>query len=208
MTATRRPPSPESRQVPFLAGRRVVLRALTEADCDGPYVGWFNDAEVCRHNSHHVFPYRVEDARAYVAHTTQSAKELVLAITLKATGRHIGNIALQNLDPVNRSADFAIIIGEVDCWGKGYAKEASRLLLDHAFQTLNLHRVSCGTSHDNLPMQRLARALGMKREGRRRQVLFKHDHYLDVVEFGVLRSGYRRVASRSRRADSTATVQS
>lgn len=177
---------------PFLVGERIELRALMEADCAGPYVNWLNDAEVSRYNSHHFFPYRYEDALAYVRHAEQSPTDLVLAIVQRLDRQHVGNISLQNIDLVNRSAEFAVLIGERDCWGKGYSKEAARLLLDHAFLSLNLHRVYCGTAHDNIAMQRLALFLGMKEEGRRREALFKRNQYLDVFEFGVLKPDYMR----------------
>lgn len=184
--------TPRRREPPFLIGPRLFLRALNEADCRGPYPAWFNDAEVCRHNSHHVVPYERQDALAYVRRVKHSPTDLVLAIVLKATHRHIGNIALQQIDFVHRCAELAIVIGEKNCWGRSYAKEAAQLLLDHAFGALNLHRVSCGTSHNHLAMQRLAQSLGMRLEGRRRQALFKRHRYLDMLEYGVLRSEYLR----------------
>jgi len=178
---------------PFLIGDHVVLRALAEEDCSGPYLNWFNDAEVCRHNSHHLFPYRYEDALSYVRKIRDSPLDLVLAIVEKIDNRHVGNVALQNIDYVNRSSEFAIVIGEKDCWGKGYSKEAGRLMLDHAFLSLNLYRVYCGTSRENVPMQRLALFLGMKKEGCRRQALFKQNRRCDVLDYGVLEPEYTRL---------------
>ncbi|MBI1952741.1 MAG: GNAT family N-acetyltransferase [Candidatus Omnitrophica bacterium] len=175
---------------PFLQTKRVLLRSLTEADCDGAYLNWLNDPEVCRHNGHHLFPYRPEDAVRYVKKMLASPNDLVLAVTLTDGGRHIGNISLQNIDWVNRLAEFAILIGEKDCWGKGYSKEAARLLLDHGFRSLNLHRIHCGTSASNMPMRGLAAHLGMREEGRRRQALFKQNSYLDLLEYGLLREEF------------------
>lgn len=176
--------------IPFLVGERVYLRALEEADAEGDYPRWFNDEEVCHGNSHHRFPYTRESARDYIRHSRTARDELVLAIALCEDDRHIGNIALKRIDPVSRSAEFAIVIGAKDCWGKGYSKEAGQLLLDHAFFTLNLNRVYCGTFETNVPMQKLAEFLAMEVEGRRRQAAFKHNRYLDVIEYGVLREEY------------------
>ena len=94
------------------------------------------------------------------------------------------------LDFVSRSAEFAIVIGAKDCWGKGHSKEAARLLLDHAFFTLNLNRVYCGTFETNVAMKKLAEYLAMQVEGRRRQSVFKQNRYVDVIEYGVLRQEY------------------
>lgn len=174
----------------FLEGEGLLLQLLTEADCREAYTSWFNDPQVCRYNSHHLFPLRPEALLTYVKQTQASTTDLVLAIVQKFNQRHIGNVSLQQIDLVNRHAEFSILIGEKDCWGKGYSKEAGRLLLDHAFLSLNLHRVHCGTTQDNLPMQALANFLGMMEEGRRREVLFKHNRYLDVIEYGLLKPEY------------------
>ena len=48
---------------PFLSGEQVTLRPLEEKDLAGPYVSWLNDPEVCEHNSHHVFPYSLAEAK-------------------------------------------------------------------------------------------------------------------------------------------------
>ncbi len=172
--------------IPFLKGSRLYLRPLTEADVQGSYVDWLNDEEVCRGNSHHVFPYTPEAALAYVQRARQTRDDLILAMVLKDGDRHIGNIALQGIHSTYRSAEFAIVLGARDAWGKGYAREAGQLVLRHGFGALNLHRVHCGTFEDNVGMQRLAAALGMREEGRRREAAFKGGRYLDVIEYGIL----------------------
>ena len=144
----------------FLKGQRLYLRPLEVEDCTGPYPTWFNDEEVCRGNTHHIFPYTVEMAREYIERARASRDELILAIVLSESDLHIGNIALQQIHPIHRSAEFSIIIGEKDSWGKGYGTEAGFLLLDHAFSRMNLHRVGCGTFATNRAMRELARALG------------------------------------------------
>ncbi|MDD1667142.1 MAG: GNAT family N-acetyltransferase [Methanomicrobiales archaeon] len=182
----------------FLSGRRVALRPLREEDCTGPYLSWLNDAEVCAGNSHHVFPFTPAEAGEYLARARAARDELILAITLKKDGRHIGNIALQRINPVCLSAELAIIIGEKASWGKGYAGEACELLCSHGFSALNLHRIGCGTYENNLPMQRLARSLGMQEEGRRREAAWKDGRYLDILEFGMTREEHEKARKKSR----------
>jgi len=171
----------------FLTGGKIYLRCLNFEDLDGNYIRWLNNAEVCNYNSHHVFPYCRENAESYIKNTSNSRNTLVLAIVLIENDFHIGNISLQNIDYINRSAEIAILIGEKDCWGKGYSKEAANLIIKHGFMELNLHRIYCGTSFDNISMQKLALSLGMIEEGRRRAALFKHNKYVDIIEYGLLK---------------------
>lgn len=174
----------------FLEGKSIYLRPLLESDLDGNYIHWLNDKEVCQFNGHHVFPYTREAGENYVRSVKNSRTVLVLAIIHKESGMHVGNISLQNISQVNQNAELAILLGERSVWGKGYGKEASLLLAEHGFMEMNLHRIYCGTTAANIPMQRIAAALGMREEGRRRDAAFKHGQFVDVVEYGVLREEF------------------
>ncbi|HYR07439.1 MAG TPA: GNAT family protein [Longimicrobium sp.] len=179
-------------QTPFLQGERVYLRPLMESDAAGAYPDWFNDEEVCAGNSHHVFPYTQEAALGYIRHAREARDRLILAVVQRDGDRHIGTISLQKIHPVYRAAEFAIMIGERSAWGQGYSREASRLICDHGFAAMNLHRIACGTFADNTAMRKLAAYLGMKEEGVRRHAAFKRGRWVDVVEYGVLADEYRQ----------------
>jgi RimJ/RimL family protein N-acetyltransferase len=137
-----------------------------------------------------VFPLTRAGARAFAERAASARDSLTLAIVIREDGRHIGNVALQQIHPVYRSAEFSIMLGDKSAWGHGYASEAGRLICGHGFSALNLSRIGCGTFANNTAMQKLAAHLGMKEEGRRRQAAFKNGQYVDVVEFGVLRDEY------------------
>ena len=171
---------------PLIIGERISLRGLCEEDAYGNYPKWFNDQEVCINNRHAVFPYSEKDCLNYIQKVINSKEDLVLAILLKETNKHIGVISLQNINYISRSAELAILLGERDCWGKGYAKEASFLLISHGFRQLNLHRIYCGTSSENIAMQKLAISLGMCEEGRRRMAIYKNGRFSDILEYGLL----------------------
>lgn len=178
---------------PFIRTDRLVLRPLTEEDVDGPYLEWFNDPEVCRFNGHYVYPYTREMAVEFVRRS-QASPDLVLAVTVAGDDRHIGNTSLQQVDSLSRSAEFAIVMGSKDHWGKGFALEAAQGLLAHGFDAMNLRRIAAGTSAQNLPMIKLAQRLGMKEEGTRREAMFKDGKYHDVIEFGLLAEEFVREA--------------
>jgi [ribosomal protein S5]-alanine N-acetyltransferase len=179
-----------SSALPFLEGKRIVLRPLTAADADGAYPEWLNDAEVCAGNSHHVQPYTRDQARAYITQSQDALRDLILAVVVKQGTVHIGNVSLSGIHPVYRKAEFSILIGERTHWGQGYGEEAGELLFRHGFAVLNLNRIECGTFAHNVAMQRLASVLGMKHEGTRRRAAFKNGEYVDVFEYGVLRDEF------------------
>jgi [ribosomal protein S5]-alanine N-acetyltransferase len=171
-------------------GERVYLRPLELSDADGDYPSWFNDAEVCRYNSHGDTLYTREMAQSYIKGVIDNPNTVVFAICLHDNDRHVGNISLQQISARNRNAELAILIGEPSVYGKGIGYEAGKLLVDYAFGILNLHRLYCGTHAENISMQKLALKLGMREEGRRRDALFKSGHFVDIVEYGMLADEY------------------
>lgn len=166
------------------------VRALKMEDLDGPYPSWFEDQEVCKYNRHGKFP---KNRKYFVDYILSLNREdsVVWAICHNRDG-HIGNIALEGISLLNRSADFVIIMGEREHWGKGVGRSAGHALLAHSFDKLNLYRIGCGTAAGNVGMRQLALSLGMQQEGIRRKALFLDGDWQDVIEFGVLRDEYRR----------------
>ncbi len=173
---------------PFLVGSTIYLRSIDESDLTPRYREWFNDAEVCQFNSHHRFPNYDENMRDYFESTIKSRDNLILAICDKSNDLHLGNVSLQDIDALNQSAEFAILIGDKTYWGKGVGKEATQLIVEHGFKQLNLHRIYCGTAEDNMGMQNLALAMGFKEEGRFRHALYKDGKFKDTLHYGLLSS--------------------
>lgn len=175
---------------PFIIGQKLYLRNLTTEDAEGIYPYWFNDPEVCKYNSHYKFPYTKEKALDYIQYANSAQNALILGVVDKTNDRHIGNVSLQGIDFINRNAEFAIIIGDKDYWGKGFATEAATLLIAHGFRELNLHRIYCGTSVKNIGMQKLAEKISMKQEGVRRQAILTDGFLVDLIEYGILRDEF------------------
>jgi ribosomal-protein-alanine N-acetyltransferase len=175
---------------PFLIGEKCYLRSLTPEDAGEGYLQWFNDEETCRYNSHHRFPMAEESLRTYLRSVESSKTDLVLAVINKKTNAHVGNVALQNIDWISRSAELAVIIGEKDCRGKGIGREACALVIRHGFSELNLNRIWFGTMENNTGMRKVAEALGFVCEGVLRQANCKQGRFVDGVVYGLLRSEY------------------
>lgn len=170
----------------FLNGDQIYLRVLNEEDVNGNYATWLNDPEVTAFNSHGRFPMTKDKLLNYVIHSKSSQTDLILAVVDKALNRHIGNVSLQNINWIDRNAEVAFLLGDRDYWGKGIMHDAGRLIVNHGFKLLNLHRIYCGTSAENIGMQKLAKKLGMTEEGIRKDAIFKHGRYFDIVEYGIL----------------------
>jgi len=89
------------------------------------------------------------------------------AVERRADGMLLGLCGLGVIDDELRSAipgRPAVEIGwQLDkfCWGQGFAPEAARAWLDHAWSVLQLDEVVAFTARQNLPSQRLMQKIGM-----------------------------------------------
>jgi len=175
----------------FLEGEKIYLRSLVREDLNVDYLQWLNDEEVCRFNSHAIFPNTEPKMQAYFD-SLQHQQAIVLAIIDKATDTHIGNVSLQNINWISRNAEFAILIGNKKYWKGGFGTEASTMIVEYGFNRLNLHRIYCGTLEGNEGMQKLSQILKMKEEGLRREAIFKNGKYFNILEYGVLKTEFKK----------------
>lgn len=170
----------------FLSGHKIYLRPLNKEDADGNYPNWFNDPKVCEYNGHYRVPNTKEKTLKYIESLANSSDTIVFAIVENETNKHVGNVSLSKINWIDRDADISIIIGEKDAWGKGYAKETWRLLIDYGFNVLNLHRIYCGTHKENIGMQKVAQSLGMIEEGVFKEAIFKKGQYFDIIRYAII----------------------
>ena len=156
----------------------------------GKYLSWLNDAEICKYNDHHFFPYTQLQAEQYIRMVAEKRDLIALQIIDKKTSLHIGNISLYEINQIYRSAGLGILIGEKDYWGGGYATEAISKLVEHGFLELGLNRIFCGTSEKNIPMQKVAEKIGMLQEGVKRKGIYKSGEFSDFIMYSILRAEY------------------
>ena len=103
------------------------------------------------------------------------------AIYVRESMRPIGTAGLLSIHHLHQTAELGIGIGERDCWGQGYGTEATRLVLDYAFNVLALHNVMLRVFSYNERAIRAYRRVGFQEIGRRRQAQRIGDRAYDVV---------------------------
>lgn len=76
----------------------------------------------------------------------------------------VGTISLKNIDKTSMSAEYAIITSS-SVHGKGYAKKATKEILNYAFNVLNLNRVYLNVSVENERANAFYKKVGFIYEG-------------------------------------------
>lgn len=172
---------------PELTTERLVLRPflITDAEDVAALAG---AEEVARNTLNIPHPYDPKHAEEWIAsHRGQAERReaVTYAVTRADDGTLVGAVGL-TVDPENDSAELGYWIGRQH-WGKGYATEAARAVVDWAFPALELHRIHASHFPRNPASGRVLRKLGMRHEGRLRGHVKKWGEYLDLEKFGLLR---------------------
>ena len=185
-TRVRRPESVPSRQAEPSAAR---LRALEPGDVDS-LIRWVTDAAVTLYLSQAVaYPASGSDGVRWLEALSRSHTDRVHAIeTLE--GRLIGSVGLHAIRWVDRKAELAVMIGEKDCWNRGYGTWAVREMLRRGFEELSLQRIYLRVASNHDAAIRLYRKCGFQSEGLLRRDRYVGRGYADTLMMSVLKEEF------------------
>ena len=129
----------------------------------------------------------LEDERRWVermADPDEHDREQPYAIVYK--GAVVGGIGI-TVEPMNRSGEIGYWLAE-DMQGQGIVTRACRALVDHAFQSRELHRLVIRTDPENGRSRAIPERLGFVAEGTQRESLYTNGEYRDAVVYSMLAS--------------------
>ena len=173
------------------AGEQPIINIRGERVALGPlhlgllpfFVRWSNDFPTVDLGGDDPRPRSPEQVAAFWEPLIKGEREdwIGFAIYELPGLRPIGVANVRDFTNPRRTAEFGITIGEVDCRGKGYGTEATRLLLDYAFTVLGVHNVWLDTASYNVAAIRAYQKAGFKEIGRRREAHRIGDRVYDIV---------------------------
>jgi RimJ/RimL family protein N-acetyltransferase len=150
---------------PTLRGELLELRPLAADDFDALYAVACDPLLWEQHPEHDR--WREEVFRAYFDAQLDSGGGL--AIVDRATGALIGSSRYHDFDADLREVEIGWTFLGRAYWGGTYNAELKRLMLEHAFESVD--RVVFCIGHDNARSQRSVEKLGARRVGERRGML-------------------------------------
>ena len=173
MTVTVRPQGMRGDQVRLRPFRRDDLPRL---------IAWRQDEELRRGALWSEAPFGRRQAQRWlrIVSNGADASRITLAIELRTGRRLVGLTNLTRIDRRAGTAYFGIVIGEKDCWGRGLATEALRLMLRRA-AALRLRKVLLEVAADNPRAVALYQRAGFATEGVLRRQLARPDGFVDDV---------------------------
>ncbi len=177
--------------IPRLIGERVSLRAYRNGDADALFA-LYGDPRVTRYWSHEPWTDRAQ-VIAYLERMCRERETREFypwAIASNDDDGLIGTVALYELDHTHRRGMIGYSLSPSK-QGHGYANEALRLMIAHAFSTLGLRRLEADTDPQNAPSRRLLEKLGFVLEGTMRKRWFVHGAWQDTSWYALLNEDFR-----------------
>jgi RimJ/RimL family protein N-acetyltransferase len=161
----------------ILQGEHLQLKTLTPAMVTQKYVDWMNDTDVTRYTESRFQKHTMESVKDYVKNISGSSRDYFYGVY---TNEHIGNIKL-HVNEHHNLGDIGIIIGNKQQWGKGYATEAIKVLTQHGFDKIGLHKISAGIYANNPGSIKAFQAAGYKEDGRHELTYLSNGEYVDEI---------------------------
>jgi RimJ/RimL family protein N-acetyltransferase len=160
MTLMERLPDAPVLPAPVLATARLRLRAPQREDTPA-IAALANDRRIAENTARIPHPYTLADAEGFLRYLEDSETETAFAITL-ADDALIGICGLRTKP--RKAPEIGYWLG-APYWGHGYATEAARAVIDHAFEDLGLERLEAGARVSNPASRRVLEKCGFQWSG-------------------------------------------
>ena len=166
---------------------RLIYRDLRNLDINDlfEYLSLPNVVEMVGMRLHNS----LEFTEKYIKHELKKME--TVGIILKESNKLIGTMSLRK-----QSNDFDLDIRQISCvinpkfWGKGYAPEAIKELIKHAFEIEHVHKLLGGHYSFNDQSASLNKKLGFVYEGTQREVFLYKNKLVDAIEYSMLFKDY------------------
>jgi RimJ/RimL family protein N-acetyltransferase len=144
--------------VPVLATGRLVLRAPRRSDVKA-IASFANDRRIAANTARIPHPYGIEDAEQFIAAVNKREGEACFVIMLECAPIGVCSVDLREDGP-----EVGYWLG-VPYWGRGFATEAVRALIDHAFGDLDHETLISGARVNNPASRRVLEKCGFQWTG-------------------------------------------
>jgi RimJ/RimL family protein N-acetyltransferase len=170
----------------FIIGEKIYLRSYKQGDEE--MLARIENHPDPRSTLFYALPTSAEKIKETIDQFLTDHQVIILIICRKDNDQPIGKTAFFRIDWVGRMAIFYIGIADKINWSKGYGSQATKLMIEYAFETLNLNRIQLHVAVDNHPAVNIYKNAGFKVEGTLREAMYHNGRYCDFYVMGLLRS--------------------
>jgi len=172
----------------ILKGEKTILRSMVKSDA-ALTAKWGSDPEVNKFTTRKKCSKK--EIETWIVEKLAKDRGYKKFVITKKDGEMIGNVGLW-VERKDNYAEFDIIIGNKNEWGKGYGYDAAKTILDYGFGKLGLHHVYLSVYDYNKRAIKLYEKIGFKHEGAKREHIFYNNKYHDCIIMGMLAKEWKK----------------
>jgi RimJ/RimL family protein N-acetyltransferase len=177
-----------SRQESLFCGKLLRLAAPRAEDAE-IVASWSNDADYLRQvDTDFARPRTTQETTEEINSRRSGNTCIEFHLRTVLDDRLIGFVAIHSIEWNNQIGTISIGIGESEFRGKGYGSEALRLMLNYAFNELNLYRVGLDVIASNTRAIHAYEKAGFISEGLMRSAVMRDGVRGDLLIMGILRT--------------------
>lgn len=170
--------------------RDITLRAIEHDDMQ-LLKDLINDPEIEKMVVGWSFPVSTHQQVSWINNLINDTKNVKFIIDVRNIGA-VGLASLTKIDYKNRTATINIKLkNDNNVRNKGIGYKAIKMLIDYAFNELNLNCLYANILIYNIASQKLFEKCGFVLEGTLRSRVYKSGKYHDLCSYSLLRSDYR-----------------
>src|SRR5690625_1829038 len=164
----------------MLTGEKIMLRPIQKKDLIH-LNSWKNDETVFRYLGGGFMPVSIDQQEKWLDSMIDLTGSNKRYIICELEENPIGMIGLYGINWIHRTCEVGLYIGEETARGKGYAKEAYRLIEYFAKAHLNIRKIRLNVVYDNESAASLWNSLGFEQVGIFKKERFINGGYMDLI---------------------------
>ncbi|MBN1301568.1 MAG: GNAT family N-acetyltransferase [Melioribacteraceae bacterium] len=180
---------------PFLIGDKIYLRSPEPGD-ESVYAVSENHPDP-RSYLYCALPSSITTHEERIKLKLNDHSNIVFTICTK-DDEIIGTTSFVRIDWIGRMTTYYIALAEKKNWSQGYGREATQMMVDYAFNTLNLNRIQLHVSSENLRAINAYEAAGFTKEGTLREAMYFDNRYVDFYLMSILKKEWENLKQREK----------
>ena len=166
---------------------RLLLRPLKVADANEVFE-WVSDERVSRYMVYTTYT-SINQVREWLAFVEKDTSTYNFGFERLLDGKLIGSGDI-GIDRKTEYWGFGYNL-RYDCWGKGYATEATKAVIRFLFNDVSYRKIIAGCDSENTGSSKVLEKVGMKREAVLREHIKRKDNtWGDDFQYGLLKKEF------------------
>jgi RimJ/RimL family protein N-acetyltransferase len=139
---------------------------------------YLNDEEISVNFRFTRASLSIDNYKEFIKNSWSDKQNIHFAIE-DSDGEYAGTISLKNIDNLDKTAEYAIIIRK-KYWGTGIAKEATSKMIEYGFNNLNLRKIYLNVLSTNERANKFYKKFGFNFEGTFKKHILINGKYVDL----------------------------